>query len=85
MRNGVQLATITLKNVPRNVHERIKKRAERNRRSLNLEILACLESILGIRESVADELFANIEKAHAGLHFKATRREVQAAKIEGRK
>ena len=81
----METVTITLKNVPRNVHERIKKRAERNRRSLNLEILACLESILGIRESAADELLANIEKAQQGLHFKATRREVRDAQIEGRK
>lgn len=34
---------ITVRNVPDGVHERLKRRAERNRRSLNAEVLEILE------------------------------------------
>lgn len=38
------MLTLTLKNIPKNLHARLKDSAERNRRSLNSEILARLES-----------------------------------------
>lgn len=37
------MVTLTLKNIPDEVHARLKESAERNRRSLNSEILARLE------------------------------------------
>lgn len=40
------MATITLKNVPKALHERLKASAERNRRSMNSEALVCLERAL---------------------------------------
>lgn len=38
--------TLTLKNIPDEVYERLKLAAESHRRSLNSEILVCLESVL---------------------------------------
>jgi len=38
------MATITLKNIPADLHRELKKRAEENHRSLNGEILATLKS-----------------------------------------
>ena len=38
------MATLTLKNIPDELHALLKKSAERNRRSLNSEILIRLES-----------------------------------------
>ena len=38
------MATLTLKNIPEELHARLKKSAEQNRRSLNSEILIRLES-----------------------------------------
>lgn len=38
------VATLTLKNIPHELHARLKESAERNRRSLNSEILIRLES-----------------------------------------
>lgn len=43
------MPTITLKNVPDELHRRLKDRAERHHRSLNREAIRCLE------EAVADE------------------------------
>ena len=39
------MATLTLKNIPDELHARLKESAERNRRSLNSEILIRLESM----------------------------------------
>ncbi|MHB8404517.1 MAG: FitA-like ribbon-helix-helix domain-containing protein [Gammaproteobacteria bacterium] len=40
------MLTLTLKNIPKTLHARLKQSAEKNRRSLNSEILARLESEL---------------------------------------
>ena len=44
----VAMATITLKSVPGFLHSELKKQAERNRRSLNNEIISTLERALGL-------------------------------------
>jgi plasmid stability protein len=41
------VATLTLKNVPDDLHERLKLRAKQNRRSLNQEAIATLEGATG--------------------------------------
>jgi F420-0:gamma-glutamyl ligase-like protein len=38
------MLSLTLKNIPRELHARLRESAEKNRRSLNSEILARLES-----------------------------------------
>ena len=37
------MLSLTLKNIPKELHAQLKESAERNRRSLNSEVLACLE------------------------------------------
>jgi plasmid stability protein len=40
------MTTITLKNIPDEIYSRLKKTAQRHRRSLNSEIIVCLEKSL---------------------------------------
>lgn len=40
------VATITLKAIPDDLYKRLKQRAVRNRRSINSEVLVCLEQSL---------------------------------------
>lgn len=40
------MATITVKGIPDPLHKRLKKRAAENRRSINSEIIVCLERYL---------------------------------------
>ena len=37
------MASITLKDIPKRLHQQLRARAAKNRRSLNQEALACLE------------------------------------------
>ena len=45
--------TITLKGIPENVYTQLKSSAETNRRSINSEAIACLESVLLPRKTSA--------------------------------
>lgn len=38
--------SLTLKNIPDDVYERLKASAQRNHRSLNSEVIVCLETVL---------------------------------------
>ena len=53
-------STITLKGIPENVYTELKSSAEANRRSINSEAIACLETVLLPRKTSA---LAHIEKA----------------------
>ena len=57
------MATITLKNIPAELHRELKKRAEENHRSLNKKIIATLRSAAGGTQRVDVE--AMTREAHA--------------------
>lgn len=40
---GSKMATLTIKNIPLEVYERLKRRAKANRRSINQEAVAVIE------------------------------------------
>jgi antitoxin FitA len=78
--------SLTLKNIPDVVYERLKAAAELHRRSLNSEAIVCLESVLlpsrvapGERLARARELRANL------LPGQFTAKDIDAAKRVGRK
>lgn len=58
------MPTLTLKDMPAELHSALKKRAQRNRRSLNQEALYCLERATGLGHEV-DEVRAEWLKASA--------------------
>jgi len=41
--SGYLMPNISLKNLPKDIHRRLKERAKRNHRSLNSELIACLQ------------------------------------------
>ncbi len=82
------MATLTLKNLPDDLHRRLKARAERNHRSLNREAIRLLEQAVALDpEPSADEAWARAEAVRrrlAGEGVRITAEEVQAAIDEGR-
>lgn len=42
--------SLTLKGIPEPIYRRVKQAAERNHRSMNSEIIACLEQVLAPRQ-----------------------------------
>lgn len=61
------MATLTLKNVPDELVERLKREAAQNRRSLNQETLARLELSLAVRWPTAEEKVQIIRRAQERL------------------
>ena len=77
--------TLTLKNIPEAVYERLKASAEAHRRSLNSEAIVCLEAVLLPAKVDPVERLARARELRASLgkvRFKA--KDIQALKTEGR-
>ena len=78
--------TLTLKNIPDEVYERLKAAAEAHRRSLNSEAIVCLESVLLPGRIDPGERLARaraLRNALPKVKFKA--RDIDTLKREGRK
>jgi len=79
------VATITLKNIPAELHRELKKRAEEHHRSLNKEILATLKSaISGTVRFDPAKLEESVRRARSLFRRPITAREIDRWKREGR-
>jgi len=61
------MATLTLKDVPEKLHSALKKQADRHRRSLNQEILYCLERLTGLNQTPSEERWAWLQASEQTL------------------
>ncbi|HNC21415.1 Arc family DNA-binding protein [Accumulibacter sp.] len=59
--------TITLKGIPDDLYARLKSAADVNHRSLNSEVIACLESVLMPRKATPAQHLAAIRAIRARL------------------
>jgi antitoxin FitA len=77
--------TLTLKNIPDAVYERLKSAAEMHRRSLNSEAIVCLEAVLLPTKLAPSERLARARELRAALpKQRFVHDDVDAAKREGR-
>ena len=77
--------TLTLKNIPDALYDRLKLAAETHRRSLNSQAIVCLESVLMPTKQVPSERIARARELRASLSAtKFHARDIDAAKHEGR-
>lgn len=77
--------TLTLKNIPDAVYDRLKLSAEMHRRSMNSEAIVCLETVLLPTKVTTGERLARARELRSALpkgKFKA--RDIDAMKREGR-
>lgn len=77
--------TLTLKNIPDEVYQRLKAAAEMHRRSLNSEAIVCLEAVLMPNKITPSERLARARQLRAELgktEFRA--REIDTLKRHGR-
>ncbi|MBZ0091947.1 MAG: Arc family DNA-binding protein [Sulfuricellaceae bacterium] len=78
------MATITLKNIPDDLHRRLKESAAQHHRSMNKEIIARLEEQLMPPKRDTDAKLAELRTLRRQLPVYATPEEIDAAKDEGR-
>jgi len=58
------MPTLTIRGMPPELHEKLKKRAERHRRSMNNEAIAILERVLKPSRMSAEEAIARTEEVN---------------------
>jgi len=79
------MATITLKNIPADLHRQLKKRAEEHHRSLNKEIIATLKGATsGAIALDPTKLEESVRRARSLFRRPITAREIDRWKREGR-
>lgn len=78
--------TLTLKNIPDELYERLKLAAGMHRRSLNSEAIVCLEAVLAPAKLTPGERVARARKLRAGLTaaMQFRPRDIDTLKREGR-
>lgn len=79
------MPSLTLKDLPPDLHRRLKSSAERNRRSLNREVQALLEAQLGCPPTDVRELLADLRELRAEDSFRTTNAEIDRLKRQGRR
>jgi len=79
------MATLTIKNVPQQLHERLRESAAQHRRSINGEAISCLERALGGNRLDPEEFLAQVRSLRARMpRVFVTERALRAAKNQGR-
>ena len=63
------MSTITVKNIPEDLYEKLKKRAKENRRSINNEIIMCIERSVKSRRIDPEEFLKDVKKLQASLNL----------------
>ncbi len=79
------MATVTVKNIPDELYDRLKSVAEINRRSINSEIIMCIENTVTSRRINLDEVLENARQLRKLTSGKLiSDNEFNKAKTEGR-
>jgi hypothetical protein len=79
------LNTITIKNIDKELHEYLKKTAKLNRRSLNNEIIYCLERYVKLSKVNSSDLLSKAREIRSRIKYQFSASEIKAAINEGRK
>jgi plasmid stability protein len=78
--------SITVKNIPADIYESLKRSARRNRRSINSEIIVILEGSLQSKNIVPEEFLARARQIREKTaNYEITDDEFKRAKVADRK
>jgi len=79
------MTSITVKNIPPRIYERLKAQAENNRRSINNEIITILEKALAIQPIDVETALENARKLRElTANYTLTTEEIEEMINEGR-
>lgn len=79
-----KMNNITVRNIPDRIHKKLKKRSELSRRSINSEIIACLEEVLLTGKNEVEDVLKRSKEIRKNLSFEVTLDELEEAKSYGR-
>lgn len=80
------MPAITVKNIPDSLYSQLKQSAKMHHRSINSELIVCLEKALIPQKISSDQLLANARGIRARFaDFKVSDEDLNKAKSAGRK
>ena len=79
------MASITVKNIPADLYDRLRQSAKANRRSINSEIIVCIDRAIRAQEFDLDATISAARRLRQRTaHYLITDEEFNQAKAEGR-
>ena len=79
------MASLTVKNIPENLYDKLKQRARANQRSVNKEIIMCIQEAVESRRIDPDEFLTRIKTLHSRISAPPlTDKLLRQARTEGR-
>jgi plasmid stability protein len=78
------MSTITIKDLPAPLHRELKARAEAHGRSLNTEVISCLETTVQSRPVDVEELLRRARELRASIGGRLTATQLRKLKNAGR-
>ena len=78
------MPSITLKNLPVALHGALKARANRHGRSLNREVVTCLEAAISVSRIQVDEALASIDRVRTADEARRDEKLLRRALTDGR-
>jgi plasmid stability protein len=79
------MATITVKNIPDDLYEKLKQRAKAHHRSVNREIIVCVQEALESCRVDPESFLARVEALHRQIQAPSlTDKMLRRARVEGR-
>ena len=78
------MAVVTVRNLPDEIHRRLKERARRNHHSLNAEIVSCLEAVILAPAVDVDALLGQARRLRRRARGRLNERFLAEIKDEGR-
>jgi plasmid stability protein len=79
------VATLTIKNIPERLHNRLRESAAQHHRSINAEAISCLEKALIVNRVEPEDFLARARALRARMpRVFVTERDLRVAKNQGR-
>ena len=78
------MATITLKDIPMNLHKALKQRAKRSGRSLNKEVLTIISDVLGTKKIDVENFLADVKEIRDKIPGRLTDEIIEQGRSIGR-
>lgn len=79
------MATVTVKNIPDDLYELLRQSAQANRRSINSEIIVCIERQVSSHQRDVDDILRKARTLRALTHATPiTQSQFEEAKVMGR-
>ncbi|HLR32750.1 MAG TPA: Arc family DNA-binding protein [Fodinibius sp.] len=78
------MPSITVKNIPEEIYDRVREQAKAHHRSINSEIIACLEQTVASHQVSTDDILQEARRLRKKVKSSLSSEEIESAINQGR-